>query len=327
MAKRDPIKEVAETDPRLRAARRAKRKNEERLRRLPNVIGVGAGLKAVDGEPTNRVCVRVYVSEKVDKANLRRDERVPLRLDGVLTDVVVSRAVRHQDRVSRHDPIVRGGVSGGNHDRLLTGTMGILVFDNVSKRSAVLSNWHVMCGLADGCVRGEDIVQPGRDGDGGTRADLFARLERWVNDSEVDAAIALLTGPRVMYREALEIGAVVGAESPVVGMSVKKSGRTTGLTTGVITDLEAVASFADGLMFNLLYIEGPERVSAGGDSGSVWVNDRNNVVGLHFAGPARSPFDHALANNFDTVRERLDISMVAGVTQQSFVGVLHTLNG
>ena len=62
-------------------------KYEDMLRSLPNVVDLGVGVKKVGGNTVTLIAVKVYVSRKVPKEELAEDERVPIKLDGVLTDV------------------------------------------------------------------------------------------------------------------------------------------------------------------------------------------------------------------------------------------------
>jgi len=58
------------------------RRHEDRLMRLPNVVGVGIGEK--DGKPT----IRVLVSRKLPAGALRPDQLVPPLIEGCETDVM-----------------------------------------------------------------------------------------------------------------------------------------------------------------------------------------------------------------------------------------------
>ena len=98
-----------------------------------------------------------------------------------------------------------------------------------------------------------------------------------------------------------------------VGMNVGKTGRTTQLTHGIITDCNAtirvnygggrVALFSDQI--TIRGIGGG--FSAGGDSGSlIWTWDaRRNPVGLLFAGGG----DFTFANKIPRVLAALDIAI------------------
>lgn len=59
-----------------------KRRHEDRLMRLPNVVGVGIGEK--NGKPT----IRVLVSRKIPAGALRPDQQVPPIIEGFETDVM-----------------------------------------------------------------------------------------------------------------------------------------------------------------------------------------------------------------------------------------------
>lgn len=59
-----------------------RRRHEDQLMALPNVVGVGIGEK--DGRPT----IRVLVSRKVPRTALRPDQLVPPILEGFTTDVL-----------------------------------------------------------------------------------------------------------------------------------------------------------------------------------------------------------------------------------------------
>lgn len=276
----------------------------------PNVTGVGVGYKMVRGQRTDEVCIRVYVSQKVPKSKLQPAEILPEKLEGLPVDVIEAvfefQANSLEDHRKRHDPLV-GGISVGSLDRDHTGTLGGWAVDNLSGEIVILSNWHIFCGSPD-CAVGERIVQPGPVKDGGDSKDLVARLHRWALTSEVDAAISRLTGDRPLLQEVLELGLVSDVREPLLGLPVKKSGRTTGVTTGIITDESATITIAStGRIFhNQIVIENDgAEVSAPGDSGSFWIDDLNWVVGLHFAGsPGR-----AVGNPMLAVLDALNISI------------------
>lgn len=57
------------------------------LLQKPNVIGVGVGLKKVQGMFTHKPCLVVLVSHKVPADELEPEDRIPHELDGVPIDV------------------------------------------------------------------------------------------------------------------------------------------------------------------------------------------------------------------------------------------------
>ena len=122
----------------------------------------------------------------------------------------------------------------------------------------------------------------------------------------VDAAIALPLVPTDVVDEILEIGTIKGVAVAGLGDAVKKSGRTTGLTTGVIiqTDVTVDVSYGAGQVarFTDQLMAGP--MSAGGDSGSAVLNDDDELVGLLFAGSDST----TILNHIDNVFLELNVN-------------------
>jgi hypothetical protein len=165
----------------------------------------------------------------------------------------------------------------------------------------ILSNNHILARV-DKAATGEDISQPGL-------VDSNCRASTIVADfsiasplgSNVDAAIAQLRAGTMDATGFIEdIGvpnqAVV---TPTVRLSVAKSGRTTGFTTGTIASVNTSVnvqyqrSCGQGKKFVLLYtnqvVINSSTFSAGGDSGSLIVsNSGHNPVALLFAGSSTS---------------------------------------
>jgi hypothetical protein len=123
----------------------------------------------------------------------------------------------------------------------------------------------------------------------------------------VDAALARPNNVRDVSPAIYNIGRVAGHTVPRLGARVKKSGRTTGLTYGTITILRAYVQVNYGnlgtLTFDDQIVIQPRGFSAGGDSGSLIVDQNNAAVGLLFAG---SPV-FTLANPIVKVMQELGI--------------------
>ncbi len=68
--------------------RKALKKNEAFLLRLPNVVGVGLGFKEKGKQPTAEACIVVMVRKKVPRHQLAAADTIPDEVDGVATDVV-----------------------------------------------------------------------------------------------------------------------------------------------------------------------------------------------------------------------------------------------
>ncbi len=303
------------------------------LRRYPNVTGIGVGYKEIKGKRTGVVGIRVYVRKKLPANALAPEERLPKTIRGIPVDVIEAEFHTHQDPTNpadhrlRFDPLL-GGISVGNLALGGSGTLGCSVFGNDIGEDLILSNWHVLCGSVN-CAAGEIIIQPGTGGgDLGTPADVVATLYRWALADEVDAAVARLTGDRFLLKRQFGLGTVDQTVAPTLGMTVHKSGRTTGVTTATVTDVSADVTvtgypMGDRTFRNQLVIENGNQVSRPGDSGSIWVDDQARAVGLNFAGSRDGKRGNA--NPIFSVLAALDINPKIGVTMHDFVAITSKL--
>jgi endonuclease G len=216
-------------------------------------------------------------------------------------------------RARRAEPM-KGGISISNANWNVYATLGALVKDRETEDPMLLSNWHVL--VRDWYVQPDlPIYQPGR-GDGGTNADAVATLSRHAMSSNLDAAVARLTGNRQLVNDQLGLGPVKGVGRAELGMQVAKSGRRTELTYGSVTAIYGTVRMnyrgVDRLINNVVTIEPRlvlSEVSAGGDSGSLWCQESTMIaVGLHFAGSDEPK--RALAMDLQPVLEALDVELV-----------------
>jgi hypothetical protein len=298
---------------------------KERL--LPNVLGLGAGVKWKGGEPTGEEALVILVSKKVPQEHLTTGERIPPMLFGVQTDVLqigfpeIQRvAVAYPGLRERIRPAV-GGVSIG-HPQVTAGTLGVPVSDRscVPHRFYVLSNNHILA-ASNQARTGDPILQPAPVDGGRIPRDTLAHLSRFVpveieppidrdnHRNLVDAALAE-ADPLDLSPEIAQIGFLTGflnAHEVNVGMEVRKTGRTTGYTTGRVTVVGATVDVGYGggtiARFTDQIVTTP--MSEGGDSGSVIVTFDNLAVGLLFAG---TPFA-SIANQMEHVQRLLGIEV------------------
>jgi hypothetical protein len=226
------------------------------------------------------------------------------------------------------------GVSGGNVNDITkrfccSGTLGALITDGTT--SYILSNNHVL-GLSGNARVGDDVSQPGRIDNGCQLPPIVADFTAapQLGPSNVDAAIAQLR-PGAMAADGTiqDIGVPSSVTvAPAVGMSVAKSGRTTGFTTGTISSINTTVSVqyqancGSGKKFTVTFtnqvVIGPGNFSAGGDSGSLIVtnNSSHNPVGLLFAGSSTTTIANPIGQVLNQVSAALGRSVsVAGTTQ------------
>jgi hypothetical protein len=114
----------------------------------------------------------------------------------------------------------------------------------------------------------------------------------------VDVAVATPTSQMMFSRSIAGIGVPGTSIDPSIGMTVVKSGRTTGITTGKISDTDLTVTIDYGTSpsgelnatFDDTILISGTGFSAGGDSGSrVMKNSSTHeTVGLLFAGGSNS---------------------------------------
>lgn len=309
-----------------------------------NVVATGIGFKETDGTPTGELSIVCSVTRKVPTSQLASSDLVPKTIAGLRTDVVQTGAFRAlaDPHKSRRRPAC-GGLSIG-HKAITAGTLGCVV--RRGAESFILSNNHVLAdsnraargdeilqpAAYDGGRLPDDLVARLEDyvpisvgeqestcavASGAARllsdaARLFgsdARLRAYTvatNENLVDAAIARPIRVEDIETAIMDIGTPSGTAEGALGMAVRKSGRSTGYTTGEIVQVDVTADidydgrtarFTDQLMCGAM--------SEGGDSGSVVVDESGHLVGLLFAGSDST----TLMNRIDNVFEALEISL------------------
>lgn len=297
-----------------------------------NIDLIDIGFKEEEGRLTDRLAIRVHVHEKRSGPALEaavaagNTREVPGEIAGVETDVVEG-VYRGQQwpwwgggtwrpvdpRARRADPMA-GGVSISSEHHSTYGTLGGLVRDRSTGQEMLLSASHVLVG-GWGARPGDRIYQPGR-GDGGRSADTIATLTRDAMATNLDAAVAMLTGDRELINRQLDLGPVEGVRHAYLGMPVVKSGRRTDVTFGQVSGIDGVQKLSyrgvNRMVRSVISIDpqhSAAEVSAGGDSGSWWLDsETRQVVGLHFAG-SNIP-ERALAIDMPSVLDALDVDVV-----------------
>ena len=302
-----------------------------------NVVAAGVGYKTTDGQKSSTLSIVCSVTKKVAASQLSSRDLVPGSLEGTPTDVIETGVIRAlQSPTERHRP-APGGVSIGHRD-ITAGTLGCLV--KKDGRQVILSNNHVLANsnaaeigdpilqpgpydggrfpddhIADleqfipiniGGLPSECPIATGTANFLNSIARLFGSsvqlqaVEQQPTENLVDAAIARPLNPDDVKDEILNIGVPQGVVEAELGMAIKKSGRTTGFTTGEIQQVDVtvnvqygqgkIATFSDQLMAGAM--------SQGGDSGSAVLDDNNNLVGLLFAGSDTSTIMNRIQNVF-----------------------------
>lgn len=194
-----------------------------------------------------------------------------------------------------------GGYSVG-HYKITAGTIATCCYDlspfpAVPGKYYILSNNHVLAN-SNNANLGDVILQPGPFDGGQITNDEIARLTRYVPIqfhtpttkplNLVDAAIA--EGHfHDLSREVYWGGYVKDLyTAPAVNDILQKTGRTTGFTTGKVTNINATVdvNYGGGRVARFRNQIVTTRMGAPGDSGSLVMNLDEHAVGLLFAGSA-----------------------------------------
>jgi hypothetical protein len=297
-------------NPRIRSVADIQERHTPNLMAQPDVIGT-AVTQDDNGQPAIMLLVTTPSAFKA----------APTSLDGVpvvrvLTDKIVAMkggggGVSH---TAKQTPPIQLGTSGGWRYDLANGyccggTLGSLIQKGGTQY--VLSNYHVLeADIVNGgnsrvAQAGDPVIQPGLIdvGCNANNAQNVASLsgQKSLPGSNVDAAYAAVI-PGMVRTDGtiLEVGTISSSTvAAFVGQLVKKSGRTTGLSRSSVSGLNATVSVgyenecAGGAAFTktftgqILVSNRRSRFLAGGDSGSLMVEDVTSnarAVGLLFAG-------------------------------------------
>jgi hypothetical protein len=255
------------------------------LLQISGVIGSGTSLDA-DGRP-----VVVVYAERAGATG------IPAEIEGIATRTVVTGPVVAYARPG--GGTLQMGTSTGNDNECASGTLGCVVVKGGV--DYFLSNNHVFA-RENAATIGERIDAPGRY-DGKPRCAQTAQcanLSQFVavsfsGNNTMDAAIARPSAGRAYT--SLSAGGydpTSNVVAPSVGLAIKKTGRTSGLTHGTIQAINVTiqVQYSTGQIATFTnQIQMPGTFIRSGDSGSLMVTETNaDPVGLCFAGGSGASF-------------------------------------
>jgi hypothetical protein len=331
-----PVDGLRASAAELQSAMSSQERHTPDLMRMEGVVGT-----AITADAQGRPAIMVLTERAMGPG------RLPAMIDGYAVVENITGKLHAfkgpggggSSHTAKQTPPIQLGTSGGNvfdiaNGFCCSGTLGSLVQKNGTQY--ILSNSHVFAGdvVSGGNGRvaqiGDDVNQPGLvDANCSTAntnlvADVSSLSTLYPPGStpNVDCAIAQVRAGMVSTNGAiLEVGTISASTvAASVGQAVKKSGRTTGLTRGTISALNATVTVGyetecAGTAFNKTFtgqIIVSQRRSGflnSGDSGSLMVEDVSTnprAVGLLFAGSSTS----AVANPIGPVLSNLGVTMV-----------------
>jgi len=311
----------------------------------PNVVGVGIGYKEASKKRSEELCITVLVRRKLPVDALPPTALVPGELEGVKTDVIEVGDLRALQARTDHWRPIPAGVSIGHYlitagtmgcvvrdratnEKLILSNNHVLANSNQAREGDPI----LQPGVADqGKVESDIVARLERFAPIsfnvepptceiakglaaisnriaqmlGSSHRLEARKENSAALNQVDAAVAKPVLGVGVLDEILEIGIVGGITPAKLGMRVRKSGRSTGFTTGIITVMDATVDVnygdRDARFEKQIITSG---MSAPGDSGSLLVAENALLaVGLLFAGSEQV----TIHNPIENVLEQLQV--------------------
>ncbi len=308
-----------------------------RLFRNPNIVATGIGYKLVSGIKTNELSIVCSVREKLPGSSLAKNNIIESHFDGIPTDVIQTGTIRALVQNTGRMRPAHGGISIGHKD-ITAGTFGCVV--KRDNEIFILSNNHVLANGNDANIGDAILQPGPYDGGlfpADHLADLYnfvpisfsgsqssfsvaGRIAGFLNfisglvnsrarfmsfiqggtDNLVDAAIAKPLRDDDISEDILEIGNINGIVEGELGMPVKKSGRTTGLTSGEITQVDVTVTVSYGDNKTALFTDQlmAGAMSQGGDSGSAVLTVDNKLTGLLFAGSETTTIINRIGNVF-----------------------------
>jgi hypothetical protein len=297
-------------DARIQQLAAIQARNEDRFLQIAGARGIGIGL---DGEN--------YVFHVFLNTSAGRRDAVPAAIEGVRVQVIETDDFVARSTLTAIFPLpVPAGVSTGNKQGCFAGTRGFLMYKGT--QVGYITNNHVA--VAGGkflCINSAPIgtpeIQPGTYDAvpqcSITYSTTIGTLDSYVTikggNNLVDAAFVSSNTSTISSVINVLGTPTKNAQDPAINMIVKKSGRTTEVTTGTISTINATVMINYGAgcgnyKFVGQFVVTPGSFSAAGDSGSPVVDANNNPVGLLFAGSSSS----TICNPIKTVMSQLGVS-------------------
>jgi hypothetical protein len=238
-------------------------------------------------------------------------ERLPYRFEGFTVKTCCVKcfypaSLTYLSARSVVRPIV-GGISVGILDKNVAGTIAFPAY--YKGIPVIVSSSHVIAEEGNASV-GTRIIQPSEI-DGGNKNHIIGWLLSSTNiryppeTNIVDGAIATLETD--YSHSILGIGEINGETEPRIGMVVRKMGRSSFLTKGIIIGVNALVKVSGYSRGTAIFEDQiiTAKVADFGDSGAAIVDKDNNVVGII---NATATF-YSVASKIENVKKILGIKL------------------
>ncbi len=297
---------------------------------IPRVRGVGIGHKHAGGKYTNRLSIKVYVTQKIRLAEISSADVIPTEIDGVPTDVVESGPPQlSADPDTNKRRPVRGGTQiqvmevlpDGHTTATTNGTLGFFARTTTNPSILVgVTNHHVLAPTGT-LTKGQAVGQSSPKEYticSKCCSEIIGVILDGMNTLAVDVGLITLNRKLDYYNQVQDEPdnfLVKGAYSlqkdgiPASPYHVKKRGATTLRTTGVIDSIHATFADSNNVIqhTDVIAIRPDSGVfNQQGDSGSAVVStegaDDGKIIGLLFG---TNPQGFGFACDIDVVQTHL----------------------
>jgi len=331
---------LSKDNPAVRVVMKAQDRHSAKLMSIKGVVGTATGLTQ-DGE----LAIIVYTKSDISRAIPNRLDNIPVRVKVTGEIFALNKPIDgqhdHGDGGGGEDPGTKGkktnttvrferpvpiGVSISGEPSCIAGSIAARLTDG-SGNFFALSNNHVIAEENEGMENETILLQPGlfdTNCDLDLENNVIGILSAFqkiifggVISNDMDAAIAstttdLLDNATPADGYGVPSSITVDAE---IGQDVQKYGRTTNLTKGTVTGLNAsimvIYNAGTALFIKQIVVESKKPFIKLGDSGALVVTTAGaNPIGLIFAGDERGKM--AFANRIDPILSKFGL-MIDGM--------------
>lgn len=279
---RQGMKVRAQSIPEIKELRE---RAEERLLKLPNVIGSMIGAKIKSGNLKKKIGLTLFVAEKISPEKLGPKEQIPrqITIEGrtLQTDVLEIRSLRPQSSIFPRVLVVSDGHESGTVSSLCSSPHGFFgltcahVISATERNPATPDPVEIWSPLKRDYVRIGNSLYAFMSSGAGTEDDFgFA-----------DAALFTLDYPELVARA--KGAAVIPAAEPEIGETVQGDGGTHGTLTGTVLGIQKKVE--NMLIDVCVQVDAPGTFK--GDSGMLWKNKGGKPVAIHAYGERGLPLD------------------------------------
>ncbi len=296
----------------------------------PEVTGIMLGRKTINGKLTSELAVCIHVRRKKPQDKVKAKDLIPKHIGSLRTDVIQMKPCKpcqmvplepysNKSKVS----VIHPGISiGPDSASYPVGTLGLICYDNTDNRAVALTCFHSVSHYQR--TPASYVLQPSHADQGIYLTDRVGATSRYIIDGYGDACIFV---PSVNYALSMYSthDIITSAAFAVVADSVKKVGRSTGVTEGTVSAVGRLYINYFNWGQGIIYMNGfsfisnnNDTIAAEGDSGALVYNPSTlEGYGLLTTTYNNSGTLTAFACNLPTVFTRLNLSLLTAIEADS----------